>query len=115
MSDDSPLLPPPAEMSHAVLLALLMRSGGSATLPAAALTGSELTGPDGNYHALRLEALDDDMLRVSVQPRPDAPGAYIGVSPAPRCTRCDGPSTAADPLVIDDSGARVHRSHLHGA
>lgn len=82
MSDDSPALPTPEEMSHAVLLALLMQAGGSATIPASALDPSEIGTPDGTYHALSLEALPGDMLRVSVAPRPSGPdGSGISVRP----------------------------------
>ncbi|MFF2527264.1 pRL2-19 [Streptomyces liangshanensis] len=77
--DDSPALPSPEDMSHALLLALLMERGGSAVLPARALDVDAIGTPDGSFHAIRLEALPDDLLRVSVHPRPDEDGAGIRI------------------------------------
>ncbi|MFI5752461.1 hypothetical protein ACIBBE_42945 [Streptomyces sp. NPDC051644] len=65
MSDESPLLPTPEELSHAVLLALLMQSGGSVTIPATALESDAVCTRDGAYHALSLTALPDGQLRVA--------------------------------------------------
>ncbi|MFE2601704.1 pRL2-19 [Streptomyces sp. NPDC059396] len=72
-------LPPPGELSHAVLLALLMHSGGSVTIPAAALDRDAIGTRDGTLHALRMEVLPDGLLRVSVEPRPGGDGSGVSV------------------------------------
>ncbi|MFJ2202364.1 pRL2-19 [Streptomyces violaceusniger] len=65
----------PADISHAILIAVVMHSGGSLTLPASALEADALGGPDGGWHALCMEPQTDGGVRIAVQPRPDVPGA----------------------------------------
>jgi hypothetical protein len=67
----------PAEMSHAMLIAILMHNGGSLTLPAAAFESDALGGFDGAFHAVAMETQPDGMIRLSVQPRPDGDAGGI--------------------------------------
>ncbi|MFF5853998.1 pRL2-19 [[Kitasatospora] papulosa] len=61
----------PADMSHAMLVAILMHHGGSLDLPAGAFTPDALGGMDGAFHAVGMEPLPGTgMIRISVQPRP---------------------------------------------
>ncbi|WP_307819324.1 pRL2-19 [Streptomyces sp. MBT67] len=60
----------PADMSHAMLIAILMHNGGSLDLPAGAFTSDALGGMDGAFHAVAMEPRADGTIRISVQPRP---------------------------------------------
>lgn len=63
-------LPKPDEMSHAMLIAILMHHGGSMDIPADAF-GTDATGTtDGAFHAVEMRPQPDGTLRVSVVPRP---------------------------------------------
>lgn len=72
-------LPDPAEMSHRVLIAVLMHHGGSMDLPAAALDPDATGTADGTQHALQLAPLDDGTVRLSVVARPPVDDAGIEV------------------------------------
>ncbi|MGW0999215.1 pRL2-19 [Streptomyces sp. NPDC002523] len=72
-------LPDPAEMSHRMLIAVLMHHGGSMDLPAAALAPDATGTADGTHHALQLATLDDGTVRLSVVARPPVDGAGIEV------------------------------------
>ncbi|MFF4821286.1 pRL2-19 [Kitasatospora sp. NPDC001309] len=72
-------LPEPADMSHAMLIGVLMHLGGSYEMPASALEIDALGTPDGAFHAIELLSLEDGRVRLSVMPRPpgDAAGLEI--------------------------------------
>ncbi|WP_371634523.1 hypothetical protein OG693_39930 [Streptomyces sp. NBC_01259] len=74
---ESPREASPAELSHAMLIAVLMDAGGSLELPADAFTTDALGGYDGSFHAVGMDALSTGRVRLSVQPRPDVDGAGI--------------------------------------
>ncbi|MFE9335107.1 pRL2-19 [Streptomyces sp. NPDC006925] len=61
----------PEDMSHAMLLAILMHHGGSLELPAAAFEPDAIGGRDGAFHAVALEPQDGGTVRIAVRPRPD--------------------------------------------
>jgi hypothetical protein len=65
----------PEDMSHALLIAVLMANGGSVELSAEALEPDALGTPDGTWHALELLPLPGGGARLSVVPRPDMPGS----------------------------------------
>ncbi|MFJ8629021.1 pRL2-19 [Kitasatospora sp. NPDC093550] len=71
-------LPEPADMSHAMLIGLLMHLGGSYDMPADALSVDALGTPDGTFHAVELGVLEDGQVRLSVVPRP--PGDDAGLT-----------------------------------
>jgi hypothetical protein len=60
----------PEELSHAILVAILMHHGGSMDIPAEAFQADAMGGPDGAFHAVAMEPRTDGTLRISVQPRP---------------------------------------------
>lgn len=67
----------PEDLSHSMLLAVLMAHGGSLTIPVTAFEPDSTGGPDGSWHAVALEPQPDGMVRLSVRPRPtdvDGPG-----------------------------------------
>lgn len=66
-----------AELSHGALVAVLMAHGGSLEVPADAFAADSIGGRDGSFHALAVEPLPGGRVRLSVQPRPDVPGAGI--------------------------------------
>ncbi|MFD4392576.1 pRL2-19 [Streptomyces sp. NPDC058495] len=70
-------LPDPAEMSHAMLLAVLMHHGGSMDLPDSAFETDALGDAAGTFHAVQLDPLADGRVRLSVVPRP--PGDAAGI------------------------------------
>ncbi|MEU3220172.1 pRL2-19 [Streptomyces sp. NPDC006971] len=72
-------LPDPADMSHAMLIALLMHHGGSMDLPAAAFETDALGDGRGAHHAVQLAPLDDGTVRLSVVARPPGDNAGIEV------------------------------------
>ncbi|MFE4658197.1 pRL2-19 [Streptomyces hydrogenans] len=72
-------LPDPAEMSHAMLVAVLMHHGGSLDLPAEAFETDALGDSRGAHHAVQLAPLDDGTLRLSVVARPPGDAAGIEV------------------------------------
>ncbi|MCW8103379.1 hypothetical protein [Streptomyces tauricus] len=61
----------PGELSHAMLIAILMSNSGSHVIPPSAMTADALAGRDGALHAAALEQLPGGYLRISVCPRPD--------------------------------------------
>lgn len=63
-------LPSSEDMSHAMLIALLMHHGGSMVLPAQAFESDAMGGADGSFHAVELTPLSDRTVRLSVVPRP---------------------------------------------
>ncbi|WKK27850.1 pRL2-19 (plasmid) [Streptomyces olivoreticuli] len=69
--------PTPAEMSHAMLIAVLMHHGGSITMPAAAFAADATGTADGTFHAVELLPFDDGTVRLSVVPRPSGDGGGI--------------------------------------
>ncbi|MGW1252275.1 pRL2-19 [Streptomyces sp. NPDC002535] len=60
----------PADMSHAMLIAILMHHGGSMDLPADAFEADALGDGRGAHHAVALAPLDDGAMRLSVVARP---------------------------------------------
>ncbi|MFH9016668.1 hypothetical protein ACH4C6_36040 [Streptomyces sp. NPDC017943] len=68
----------PGEMSHALLVAVLMNLGGAHTLPASSITPDVIAGRDGALHAAVMEQLPDSTVRISVAPRP--PDAASGMT-----------------------------------
>lgn len=75
-------LPDPADMSHAMLVAVLMHHGGSLDLPAAAFEIDALGDGRGAHHAVQLAPLDDGTVRLSVVARPPGDAAGIEVRDA---------------------------------
>ncbi|MGY3340953.1 hypothetical protein ACVW0K_007146 [Streptomyces filamentosus] len=67
----------PADLSHALLVAVLMHNGGSLDLPREAFALDALGGPDGAWHAVGMEPQQDGTIRISVRVRPDVDGAGI--------------------------------------
>lgn len=67
----------PEELSHAMLIAVLMAHGGSMDVPASAFETDALGGRDGSFHAVSMEPLPDGTVRLAVQPRPDTDAAGI--------------------------------------
>jgi hypothetical protein len=67
----------PADMSHAMLIAVLMDQGGSYVMPAAAMEADAIGGADGAFHAVAMEPLQDGRIRLSVRPRPDVDEAGV--------------------------------------
>ncbi|MFJ2015591.1 pRL2-19 [Streptomyces globisporus] len=65
----------PEEMSHAMLVAILMDNGGSMNIAREAFQPDSIGGSDGAFHAISMEPLENGLLRISVQPRPDAKGS----------------------------------------
>jgi hypothetical protein len=61
----------PADMSHAMLVAILMHHGGSLDLPATAFEPDALGGLDGAFHAVGMEPQPNGTVRITVHPRPD--------------------------------------------
>lgn len=60
----------PEDMSHGMLIALLMALGGSYDLPADAFQSDAMGTADGQFHAVELAELPGGQLRLSVVPRP---------------------------------------------
>jgi hypothetical protein len=69
----------PADLSHAMLVAVLMDAGGSLTIRPEALAPDALGGPDGAWHAVAMEPQPDGTVRLSVRPRPDVDGPGLRV------------------------------------
>ena len=69
----------PEDLSHAMLVAILMHHGGSMDIPASAFEADALGGPDGSWHAVAMEPQQDGTLRVSVRPRPDGDAGGVTV------------------------------------
>lgn len=67
----------PADMSHAMLIGILMNEGGSYVMPAVAMDADAIGGPDGAFHAVAMEPLQNGLIRLSVRPRPDVDQAGI--------------------------------------
>lgn len=63
-------MPTPEDLSHGMLLAILMHHGGSLELPASAFETDAIGGPDGSFHAVAMEPQPSGMVRLSVRPRP---------------------------------------------
>ena len=63
-------LPKPEEMSHAMLIAVLMDLGGSHEMDGSAMETDALGGFDGAFHAVELQPLPDGRIRLAVVPRP---------------------------------------------
>lgn len=60
----------PADMSHALLVAVLMDNGGQVDLPASAFEADAIGGPDGSHHSVKVSPLPDGRsVRLSVVPR----------------------------------------------
>ncbi|WP_346268110.1 pRL2-19 [Streptomyces sp. SID3915] len=67
----------PADLSHAMLIAILMHHGGSLDLPAGAFDPDAIGGLDGAFHAVAMEPQDNGTIRISVRPRPAGDDAGI--------------------------------------
>jgi hypothetical protein len=74
-------MPTPADMSHAMLIAILMHHGGSLEIPASAFEPDAIGGLDGAFHAVAMEPQPGGTIRISVRPRPDVPDAGITYEP----------------------------------
>lgn len=61
----------PEDMSHAMLIAILMHHGGSMEIPASAFVADALGTQDGAWHAVSMEPQANGTLRIAVRPRPD--------------------------------------------
>lgn len=72
-------LPSPADMSHAMLVAVLMHHGGSVDLLAGAFETDALGDSRGAHHAVQLAPLDNGTVRLSVVARPPGDDAGIEV------------------------------------
>jgi hypothetical protein len=60
----------PADMSHALLVAILMDNGGHMDLPVSAFEADAIGGPDGSHHSVKVSPLPDGLsVRLSVMPR----------------------------------------------
>lgn len=60
----------PADMSHALLVAILMHNGGQLNLPVSAFEAEAIGGPDGSHHAVQVSPLPDGQsVRLAVTPR----------------------------------------------
>lgn len=72
----------PADMSHAMLIAILMHNGGGYTLPFGAFEVDALGRPDGAQHAVQMVPLADGTgVRLMVIARPDGDEAVLRVQP----------------------------------
>lgn len=69
----------PQDMSHALLVAVLMANDGSVTLPPGSFDPDALGGLDGSWHAVAMEPQPDGTVRLSVRPRPDVDGPGMRV------------------------------------
>lgn len=69
----------PADMSHVMLVALLMAHGGSVTLPPGSFAPDALGGMDGSWHAVAMEPQPDGTVRLSVRPRPNIDGSGLRI------------------------------------
>jgi hypothetical protein len=67
----------PADLSHAMLIGILMDQGGSYVMPATAMEADAIGGADGAFHAVSMEPLPNGRIRLSVRPRPDVNEAGI--------------------------------------
>lgn len=67
----------PEDLSHSMLVAVLMAHGGSLTIPLSAFEADALGGRDGSFHAVAMEPQQDGTVRLSVRPRPDEPTAGV--------------------------------------
>lgn len=70
----------PEDLSHAMLVAILMHHGGSMDIPATAFVADALGTPDGAWHAVGMEPQPDGTLRIAVRPRPADAGDDGGVT-----------------------------------
>ncbi|MER6603847.1 pRL2-19 [Streptomyces parvus] len=71
----------PEDLSHALLVAVLMNNGGSLDLPGAALEADALGGADGSWHAIEMTPDPiNGTIRLSVRPRPDMPGGGVVIT-----------------------------------
>lgn len=73
----------PEDMSHAMLLAILMHHGGSLELPADAFQADALGGPDGSWHAVSMHPTEAGTIRIAVAPRPHDAGDGGGIRNIP--------------------------------
>ena len=72
----------PQDLSHAMLVAVLMHNGGKYDLPLSAFEPDALGGPDGGHHAVQMAPLDDGRgVRLSVLPRPGGDDAVLRWQP----------------------------------
>lgn len=72
----------PADMSHAMLIAILMHNGGGYTLPLTAFEVDALGRPDGSAHAVQMVPLADGSgVRLMVIARPEGNEAVLRVQP----------------------------------
>ncbi|MGV9277708.1 pRL2-19 [Streptomyces griseosporeus] len=67
----------PEDLSHSMLVAVLMAHGGSLTIPLSGFEADALGGRDGSFHAVAMEPQPDGTVRLSVRPRPDEPTAGV--------------------------------------
>ncbi|WP_406128010.1 pRL2-19 [Streptomyces sp. NBC_00989] len=67
----------PQDLSHAMLIAVLMSQGGSVTLPPGSFAPDALGGLDGSWHAVAMEPQPNGTVRLSVRPRPDVDGSGL--------------------------------------
>ncbi|MFJ4343639.1 pRL2-19 [Streptomyces sp. NPDC088915] len=65
-----PITTRPEDLSHAVLIGILMHNGGSMDIPREAFTAENL-GTEKGFHGLSMLPQEDGTLRISVHPRPE--------------------------------------------
>lgn len=73
--------PAPEDLSHAMLVAVLMHHGGSVTVPVTAFEADSIGGPNGAFHVVAMEPISETEVRLTVRPRPE--GETGGVSYEP--------------------------------
>ena len=72
----------PADMSHGMLIAILMHHGGHVDLPLDALETDALGRPDGSMYAVEMSPLPGGAaVRLRVIPRPDGNDAVLRWQP----------------------------------
>ncbi|MYV63869.1 pRL2-19 [Streptomyces sp. SID4931] len=71
----------PEDLSHALLVAVLMDNGGSLELPDGAFAPDALGGADGSWHAVEMTPDPaTGTIRLSVRPRSDMPGGGVVIT-----------------------------------
>ncbi|MEV5598899.1 hypothetical protein [Streptomyces sp. NPDC052496] len=86
-------LPAPEDMSHAMLIAVLMHHGGSLDLPASAFEPDAL-GAAGAFHSVQAQPGPPGTVRLSVVARPPGDAARIEVRPWSRSASIARPGRA---------------------
>ncbi|MEU4172998.1 hypothetical protein AB0F46_39780 [Streptomyces sp. NPDC026665] len=69
-------VPLPGEISHAMLVGMLVNLGGSYVMPACAMEAQVLEGVHG-LHTVTMELLPNDVVRLSIKDRLDADDSEV--------------------------------------